>query len=102
MLGLCSEASWIPCLCGSAPCLFCQCCASGNNSTMTRLSYALFLLVGVSVVCTCNVNVMLIPVMLIPGMEEQLSKIPGFVRMRKVFLVIFWLATKLCIACVLA
>lgn len=59
---------------------------------MTRLSYALFLLVGVSVVC----------VMLIPGMEEQLSKIPGFVRMRKVFLVIFWLATKLCITCVLA
>jgi hypothetical protein len=65
VLGLCSMASWIPCLCGSAPCLLCRCCPSGNNSTVTRLIYALFLLVGVCVAC----------VMLIPGMEEQLNKV---------------------------
>uniref|UniRef100_A0A8C8RHX8 Serine incorporator 1 n=1 Tax=Pelusios castaneus TaxID=367368 RepID=A0A8C8RHX8_9SAUR len=68
VLGLCSMASWIPCLCGSAPCLLCQCCPSGNNSTITRLIYAFLLLLGVGVAC----------VMLIPGMEEQLKKIPGF------------------------
>ncbi|XP_041418277.1 serine incorporator 1 like L homeolog isoform X1 [Xenopus laevis] len=68
VLGLCTAASWIPCLCGSAPCLLCGCCPSGNNSTVTRLIYAFFLLIGVAVAC----------VMLIPGMEEQLKKIPGF------------------------
>ncbi|CAG5950695.1 serine incorporator 1 [Menidia menidia] len=68
VLGLCSMASWIPCLCGSAPCLLCRCCPSGNNSTVTRLIYAGFLLLGVAVAC----------VMLMPGMEEQLKKIPGF------------------------
>ncbi|XP_038251315.1 serine incorporator 1 [Dermochelys coriacea] len=68
VLGLCSMASWIPCLCGSAPCLLCRCCPSGNNSTITRLIYAFILLLGVSVAC----------VMLMPGMEEQLKKIPGF------------------------
>nr|XP_026236884.1 serine incorporator 1 [Urocitellus parryii] len=73
VLGLCSMASWIPCLCGSAPCLLCRCCPSGNNSTVTRLIYALFLLVGVCVAC----------VMLIPGMEEQLNKIPGFCENEK-------------------
>ncbi|XP_041830934.1 serine incorporator 1 [Melanotaenia boesemani] len=68
VLGLCSMASWIPCLCGSAPCLLCRCCPSGNNSTVTRLIYACFLLLGVGVAC----------IMLMPGMEEQLKKIPGF------------------------
>ncbi|XP_053566756.1 serine incorporator 1 [Bombina bombina] len=68
VLGLCTAASWIPCLCGSAPCLLCRCCPSGNNSTVTRLIYAAFLLLGAAVAC----------VMLIPGMEEQLKKIPGF------------------------
>ncbi|KAG8123886.1 hypothetical protein E2320_019246 [Naja naja] len=68
VLGLCSLSSWIPCLCGSAPCLLCRCCPSGNNSTITRLIYAFFLLLGVSVAC----------VMLVPGMEEQLKKIPRF------------------------
>uniref|UniRef100_A0A7N8XBW5 Serine incorporator 1 n=1 Tax=Mastacembelus armatus TaxID=205130 RepID=A0A7N8XBW5_9TELE len=68
VLGLCSMASWIPCLCGSAPCLLCRCCPSGNNSTVTRLIYAFFLLLGVAVAC----------VMLMPGMEGQLKKIPGF------------------------
>ncbi|XP_068609510.1 serine incorporator 1-like isoform X2 [Brachionichthys hirsutus] len=68
VLGLCSMATWVPCLCGSAPCLLCRCCPSGNNSTVTRLVYALFLLLGVGVAC----------IMLMPGMEEQLKKIPGF------------------------
>uniref|UniRef100_A0A8C4X614 Serine incorporator 1 n=1 Tax=Erpetoichthys calabaricus TaxID=27687 RepID=A0A8C4X614_ERPCA len=68
VLGLCSMASWIPCLCGSAPCLLCRCCSSGNNSTVTRIIYAIFLLLGVAVAC----------IMLMPGMEEQLNKIPGF------------------------
>ncbi|CAI9571350.1 unnamed protein product, partial [Staurois parvus] len=45
-----------------------RCCPSGNNSTVTRLIYAAFLLLGVAVAC----------VMLIPGMEEHLKKIPGF------------------------
>uniref|UniRef100_A0A3Q2PMH5 Serine incorporator 1 n=1 Tax=Fundulus heteroclitus TaxID=8078 RepID=A0A3Q2PMH5_FUNHE len=65
VLGLCSMASWIPCLCGSAPCLLCRCCPSGNNSTMTRLIYASFLLLGVAVAC----------IMLMPGMENQLKKV---------------------------
>ncbi|XP_030054428.1 serine incorporator 1 [Microcaecilia unicolor] len=68
VLGLCSTASWLSCLCGSAPCLLSRCCPSGNNSTVTRLIYAAFLLLGVGVAC----------VMLMPGMEEQLQKIPGF------------------------
>ncbi|XP_022623948.1 serine incorporator 1 isoform X2 [Seriola dumerili] len=68
VLGLCSMASWIPCLCGSAPCLLCRCCPSGNNSTVTRLIYAFFLLLGVGIAC----------IMLMPGMETQLKKIPGF------------------------
>lgn len=61
-------ASWIPCLCGSAPCLLCRCCPSKNNSTVTRLIYAFFLLLGVGVSC----------IMLMPGMEGHLKKIPGF------------------------
>ena len=73
VLGLCSMASWIPCLCGSAPCLLCRCYPSGNNSTVTRLIYTLFLLVGMCVAC----------VMLIPGMGEQLNKIPGFCENEK-------------------
>jgi len=68
VLGLCSMASWIPCLCGSAPCLLSSCCPSGNNSTVTRLIYAFFLLLGVATSC----------IMLMPGMEGQLKKIPGF------------------------
>uniref|UniRef100_A0AAR2LR56 Serine incorporator 1 n=1 Tax=Pygocentrus nattereri TaxID=42514 RepID=A0AAR2LR56_PYGNA len=58
----------IPCLCGSAPCLLCRCCPSGNNSTVTRLIYAFFMLLGVGIAC----------IMLMPGMEGQLKKIPGF------------------------
>lgn len=55
----------IPCLCGSGPCLLCRCCPSGNNSTVTRLIYAFFLLLGVGIAC----------IMLMPGMEGQLKKV---------------------------
>lgn len=57
--------SQIPCLCGSAPCLLCRCCPSKNNSTVTRLIYAFFLLLGVGVSC----------IMLMPGMEGHLKKV---------------------------
>ncbi len=55
----------IPCLCGSAPCLLCRCCPSGNNSTVTRLIYAFFMLLGVGIAC----------IMLMPGMEGHLKKV---------------------------
>ncbi|MBN3278847.1 SERC1 protein, partial [Polyodon spathula] len=58
----------IPCLCGSAPCLLCSCCPSGNNSTVTRLIYAFFLLLGVGIAC----------IMLMPGMEGQLKKVSDY------------------------
>uniref|UniRef100_A0A8C5CIL6 Serine incorporator 1 n=1 Tax=Gadus morhua TaxID=8049 RepID=A0A8C5CIL6_GADMO len=63
-----SPKGHIPCLCGSAPCLLCRCCPSGNNSTVTRLIYAFFLMLGVGVAC----------IMLMPGMEAHLNNIPGF------------------------
>uniref|UniRef100_H3B2J2 Serine incorporator 3 n=1 Tax=Latimeria chalumnae TaxID=7897 RepID=H3B2J2_LATCH len=68
VLGACSIASWIPCLCSSATCLLCRCCPSSNNSTVTRLIYAFHLLMGTIVAC----------IMLAPGIEQQLKKIPGF------------------------
>uniref|UniRef100_A0A672Z936 Serine incorporator 1 n=1 Tax=Sphaeramia orbicularis TaxID=375764 RepID=A0A672Z936_9TELE len=72
----------IPCLCGSAPCLLCSCCPSGNNSTVTRLIYAFFLLLGVAIAC----------IMLMPGMEEHLKKIPGFCEGGAVYRVCFGMA----------
>ncbi|XP_035244287.1 serine incorporator 1-like [Anguilla anguilla] len=68
VLGAFSVANWIPCLCSSATCLLCRCCPSSKNSTVTRLVYAFILLLGTIVSC----------VMLSPGMEKQLKKIPGF------------------------
>ncbi|PWA33649.1 hypothetical protein CCH79_00007543 [Gambusia affinis] len=56
------------CLCGSAPCLVCGCCPSSNNSTVTRLVFSVFLLLGT----------MVSVIMILPGMETQLRKIPGF------------------------
>uniref|UniRef100_A0A8C1ASL1 Serine incorporator 2, like n=2 Tax=Cyprinus carpio TaxID=7962 RepID=A0A8C1ASL1_CYPCA len=56
------------CLCGSAPCLLCGCCPSSNNSTVTRLLFSFFLLLGTLVSV----------IMILPGMETQLRKIPGF------------------------
>ncbi|XP_015269460.1 PREDICTED: serine incorporator 3 [Gekko japonicus] len=68
VLGVCSLASWIPCLCSGASCLLCRCCPNSRNSTVTRLIYAFLLLLSTLVAC----------IMLAPGMEEQLKKVPGF------------------------
>uniref|UniRef100_A0A665UTS7 Serine incorporator 2-like n=1 Tax=Echeneis naucrates TaxID=173247 RepID=A0A665UTS7_ECHNA len=67
-LALCSLASCASCLCGSAPCLLCGCCPSSNNSTITRLVFSFFLLLGTLVSV----------IMILPGMETELRKIPGF------------------------
>lgn len=67
-MALCSLASCASCLCGSAPCLLCGCCPSSNNSTITRLVFSFFLLLGT----------MVSVIMILPGMEVQLRKIPGF------------------------
>ncbi|KAJ3598596.1 hypothetical protein NHX12_002102, partial [Muraenolepis orangiensis] len=56
------------CLCGSAPCLLCGCCPSSNSSTITRLVFSFFLLLGTVVAV----------IMILPGMEDELRKIPGF------------------------
>ncbi|RVE62335.1 hypothetical protein OJAV_G00156160 [Oryzias javanicus] len=69
-LALCSLASCASCLCGSAPCLLCGCCPSSNNSTITRLVFSFFLLLGTFVSV----------IMILPGMETQLRKIPGFCK----------------------
>ncbi|XP_041068690.1 serine incorporator 1-like [Carcharodon carcharias] len=67
-LALCSLASCASCLCGSASCLLCGCCPSTKNSVVTRLTYGGFLLLGTIVSC----------IMIAPGIEAQLKKIPGF------------------------
>uniref|UniRef100_A0AAR2LM68 Serine incorporator 2 n=1 Tax=Pygocentrus nattereri TaxID=42514 RepID=A0AAR2LM68_PYGNA len=67
-LGLCVGVALASCLCGSAPCLLCGCCPSSNNSTVTRLVFSFFLLLGTLVSI----------IMILPGMETQLRKIPGF------------------------
>ncbi|KAL4624362.1 serine incorporator 3-like, partial [Arapaima gigas] len=69
--GVC-VATQVPCLCGSAACVLCRCCPNSRNSTVTRIAYALLLLIGTIVAC----------IMLLPGIEHQLKKaragIPGF------------------------
>ncbi|XP_061453258.1 serine incorporator 2 [Rhineura floridana] len=67
-LGICSVLSCVSCLCGSAPCLLCGCCPSTKNSTITRLSFTLFLFLGTLVSI----------IMIIPGVEAELHKLPGF------------------------
>uniref|UniRef100_A0A674BN77 Serine incorporator 3-like n=1 Tax=Salmo trutta TaxID=8032 RepID=A0A674BN77_SALTR len=58
----------VPCLCSSATCLLCRCCPQSKNSTVTRVIYAFILLLGTIIAC----------IMLLPGVDEQLKKIPGF------------------------
>ncbi|KAJ1189656.1 hypothetical protein NDU88_006400 [Pleurodeles waltl] len=67
-LGICSLLSCASCLCGSAPCLLCGCCPSTKSSTITRLSFSIFLLMGTIVSI----------IMIIPGVEVGLNKIPWF------------------------
>ncbi|XP_075764716.1 serine incorporator 2 [Pelodiscus sinensis] len=67
-LGVCSLLSCVSCLCGSAPCLLCGCCPSTRNSTISRLLFTFFLFLGTLVSI----------IMIIPGVEEQLHKLPGF------------------------
>ncbi|XP_062401658.1 serine incorporator 1 [Sardina pilchardus] len=68
VLGAFSVASWIPCLCSGATCLMCKCCPRSKNSIVTRVIYAFILLLGTIVAC----------IMLSPGVDQQLKKIPGF------------------------
>ncbi|KAM6239845.1 serine incorporator 2 [Porphyrio hochstetteri] len=67
-LGVCSLLSCVSCLCGSAPCLLCGCCPSAKNSTISRLLFTFFLFLGTLVSI----------VMIIPGVEKELHKLPGF------------------------
>ncbi|NXG71647.1 SERC2 protein, partial [Baryphthengus martii] len=78
-LGACFGASSVPsntgmlslqvsCLCGSAPCLLCGCCPSAKNSTISRLLFTFFLFLGTLVSI----------IMIIPGVEKELHKLPGF------------------------
>lgn len=68
VLGGFSLAAWLPCLCSGATCLMCSCCPHSRNSTVTRIIYACILLLGTVVAC----------VMLSPGVDRQLKRIPGF------------------------
>ncbi|XP_046875765.1 serine incorporator 2 [Hypomesus transpacificus] len=67
-MALCSLASCASCLCGSAPCLLSGCCPSTYNSVVSRLAFSFLLLLGTLVSV----------IMILPGMEAQLKKIPGF------------------------
>ncbi|XP_078397354.1 serine incorporator 1-like [Cetorhinus maximus] len=67
-LGLLKMRFKIPCLCSSAPCLVCSCCPTGRTSIVTRLVYTTILLLGTTVA----------GIMLVPAVEDQLRKIPGF------------------------
>uniref|UniRef100_A0A7N5ZTC0 Uncharacterized protein n=1 Tax=Anabas testudineus TaxID=64144 RepID=A0A7N5ZTC0_ANATE len=67
-LGAFSLGSWVPCLCSGATCLMCSCCPNSRNSTVTRIIYAFILLLWTIVAC----------IMLSPGVDEQLKRIPGF------------------------
>jgi len=56
----------LACCCGSAACsLLCRACGSCNNSSVTRIVYALVLLMGTIVAC----------IMLAPGLADELRKV---------------------------
>lgn len=56
----------VACCCGSAACsLLCRACGSCNNSSVTRIVYALVLLAGTIVAC----------IMLAPGLADELGKV---------------------------
>ncbi|XP_053563068.1 serine incorporator 2 [Bombina bombina] len=69
-LAVCSLINCASCLCGTASCLLCGCCPSTKNSTITRLSFSIFLLLGTLVAC----------IMIIPGVEGGLKKLPWFCK----------------------
>ncbi|NWX23132.1 SERC2 protein, partial [Aegotheles bennettii] len=58
----------VSCLCGSAPWLLCSCCPSVKNSTVSRLLFTFLLFLGTLVSV----------IMIIPGVEKELHKLPGF------------------------
>ncbi|XP_023810820.1 serine incorporator 1 isoform X2 [Oryzias latipes] len=58
----------MPCMCSNATCPVCCCCPRGRNSSVTRIVYAFILLLGTLVSC----------IMLSPGVDQQLKRIPGF------------------------
>uniref|UniRef100_A0A8C1ME46 Si:ch73-267c23.10 n=1 Tax=Cyprinus carpio TaxID=7962 RepID=A0A8C1ME46_CYPCA len=58
----------VPCLCNHAACFRCRCCPQIKKSIVTRIMYAFILLLGTIIAC----------VMLSPGVEQQLNRIPGF------------------------
>ncbi|XP_041835835.1 serine incorporator 1 [Melanotaenia boesemani] len=55
-------------LCSNATCLICCCCSRRRNFSVTRITYAMVLLLGTIVAC----------IMLSPGVDLQLKRIPGF------------------------
>ena len=56
----------LACCVGTSACgLCCKCCPSCKNSTSSRIVYALFLLLGVSISC----------ILLIPGVRDGLEKV---------------------------
>lgn len=60
----------MPCLCTSAACLMCGCWPGSRSSAVTRVLYAFTLLLGTGVAC----------IMLSPGVDEQLKRIPGLCK----------------------
>uniref|UniRef100_A0A673H9G9 Serine incorporator 1-like n=1 Tax=Sinocyclocheilus rhinocerous TaxID=307959 RepID=A0A673H9G9_9TELE len=58
----------VSCLCNHAACFRCRCCPQIKKSIVTRIMYAFILLLGTIIAC----------VMLSPGVEQQLKRIPGF------------------------
>lgn len=58
--------SQMACCCGSMACSLCSCCTNGKSSTLTRIMYAVMLLVGTIVAC----------ITLAPGLQDFLRKVP--------------------------